>query len=288
MTRTIIFIIEILNGIAFLVLISIGLAVVFGMMRVINFAHGEFLMLGGYASILSTNAGINLWISIFIVAPLVVGLLGLLAERLVIRFLYGRIIDTLLATWGLSLFIIGFVTAVVGSNTIGVKAPLASLPVGDYSVSVYRLLLVVVALGLLVGVYLFLRRTKYGLIARGTMQNPQMAAALGVRPAHVYAATFAFGSALTGLAGGLIAPITGVIPTIGVSYIARAFITVISGGPAPVVGTASASAIYGTISQIVTFQTNPVIGQAALLIASIVLLRLLPRGISERFFKGKL
>jgi branched-chain amino acid transport system permease protein len=277
-----------MNGIAFLALISIGLAVVFGMMRVINFAHGEFLMLGGYAAILSTNRGVNLWLSIFVVAPLVVGIVGLLAERLVIRFLYGRIIDTLLATWGLSLLIIGLVTAVVGSNTIGVKAPLASLPVGEYSISIYRLMLIAVAIGILAGVYLFLRRTKFGLIARGTMQNAQMAAALGVRPSHVYAATFAFGSALTGLAGGLIAPITGVVPTIGVSYIARAFITVISGGAAPVIGTASSSVTYGTISQIVTFQTNPVVGQAALLVAAIILLRLLPRGISDRFFKGQL
>jgi urea transport system permease protein len=120
------------------------------------------------------------------------------------------------------------------------------------------------------------------------MQNAEMASALGVNPSHVYAATFAFGAALTGLAGGLIAPITGVVPTIGASYIAKAFITVISGGPAPVLGTASASTVYGLVSQIVTFQTTPVIGQAALLISAIILLRLLPRGISEVLFRGSL
>jgi branched-subunit amino acid ABC-type transport system permease component len=288
MTGVAIQIIEVLNGIAFLALISIGLAIVFGMMRVINFAHGEFLMLGGYSTILSTNSGINIWVSMLVVAPVAVGIVGLIAERLVIRFLYGRIIDTLLATWGLSLFIIGLVTAVFGSNTIGVKAPLGSLAVGEYSVSLYRLVLIVIAILLVLGVFVLLRRTNIGLVARGTMQNAQMASALGVNPSRVYAATFAFGAALTGLAGGLIAPITGIVPTIGASYIAKAFITVISGGAAPVSGTASASIFYGTISQIVTFQTTPVIGQAALLIAAIVLLRLLPRGISERFFRGSL
>lgn len=221
MTRAIILVLEILNGIAFIALISIGLAIVFGMMRVINFVHGEFVMLGGYAAILSTNAGINLWISIFLIAPLVVGIIGLLAERLVIRFLYGRIIDTLLATWGLSLFIMGFVTAVFGSNTIGVRAPLASVQIGEYSVSLYRLLLIFVAIALLAGVYLVLQRTNLGLIARGTMQNPQMAAVLGVRPSYVYAATFAFGSALTGLVFGSILVVSvllmpkGIVPTAG-------------------------------------------------------------------------
>ena len=98
---------NVLSGIASLVLISLGLAIIFGMMRIINLAHGEFLMLGAYATVVSTNHGVNVWISMLVVSPVFVGLVGLLVERTLIRFLYGRLVDTMLATWGLSLFIVG-------------------------------------------------------------------------------------------------------------------------------------------------------------------------------------
>src|SRR5919204_758203 len=136
---------EILNGIATLVLISVGLAIVFGMMRVINLAHGEFLMLGGYAAIVATNHGVNIWIAMLVVAPVAVGILGVVAERLIIRVLYGRMIDTLLATWGLSLFFIGLVTTMFGNTVAGIGAPLGSVGVGRYNISLYRLVLVGIA-----------------------------------------------------------------------------------------------------------------------------------------------
>src|SRR5581483_285687 len=104
--------IQVLYAVASLALISIGLAIIFGMMRVINLAHGEFLMLGGYAAIVATNHGVNIWLAMLVIAPLVVGIIGVIVERLIIRSLYGRIIDTLLATWGLSLFFIGIVTTI--------------------------------------------------------------------------------------------------------------------------------------------------------------------------------
>src|SRR5947208_14587333 len=110
---------EILNGVATLVLISVGLAIVFGMMRVINLAHGEFLMLGGYAAIVATNHGVNIWIAMLLVAPIVVGIIDAIGERLIIRFLYGRMIVTLLATWGLTLFFIGLVTTMLGHTAKG-------------------------------------------------------------------------------------------------------------------------------------------------------------------------
>src|ERR1700681_721190 len=96
--------IQVLYAIASLALISVGLAIIFGMMRVINLAHGEFLMLGGYAAIVATSHGISIWIAMLVVAPVVVGIIGVIVERTIIRFVYGRMIDTMLATWGLSLF----------------------------------------------------------------------------------------------------------------------------------------------------------------------------------------
>ena len=277
--------IEVLSAIASLILISIGLAIIFGMMRVINLAHGEFLMLGGYAAITATKAGVNIWISMLVVAPLVVAVIGMIIERCVVRFLYGRMIDTMLATWGLSLLLIGLVTTIFGNVTAGISSPLGSFDVGNYKVSVYTLFIILVATVVSLGIYLLLKRTRFGLIARGTMQNPNMAAALGLSPPRVYSITFGIGAALAGLAGGVLAPVTGVVPTIGVAYIAKAFITVIGGGAAILSGTLSASALFGTINQLASFASTPVIGEVALFIAAIVLVRLLPQGITGRFFR---
>ena len=277
--------IEVLSAIASLILISIGLAIIFGMMRVINLAHGEFLMLGGYAAITATKAGVNIWISMLVVAPLVVAIIGVIVERCVVRFLYGRMIDTMLATWGLSLLLIGLVTTIFGNVTAGISSPLGSFSVGSYKVSLYTLFLILVATVVSLGIYLLLKRTRFGLVARGTMQNANMAAALGLSPPRIYSITFGIGAALAGLAGGVLAPITGVVPTIGVAYIAKAFITVIGGGAAILSGTLSASALFGTINQLASFASTPVIGEVALFIAAIVLVRLLPQGITGRFFK---
>lgn len=280
-------VLQVLSGIAALVLISAGLAVVFGMMRVINLAHGEFLMLGGYATIVAHGRGLNLWISMLIVAPLVVGAIGLLVERLVIRHLYGRMVDTLLATWGLSLFFIGLVTTIFGNVTAGVSAPLGAVAVGDYRMGLYELLLIGFAALVMAGLYAGLKWTRAGMVARATMQNPDMAAALGADRARIYAATFALGAALSGLAGGLLAPLSGVVPTIGAAYVAKAFITVISGGAAVVTGTLAAASLLGTVNGVASFLATPVIGEVALLAAAVVLLRVLPRGISGRFFRDR-
>ena len=280
--------IQVLYAVASLALISVGLAIIFGMMRVINLAHGEFLMLGGYAAIVATSHGISIWLSILVVAPIVVGIIGVIVERTIIRFLYGRMIDTMLATWGLSLLLVGLTTAIFGNTTVGISAPLGSFQIGDYRTSAYTLFVIAVAVVVLSAIFAVMRWTRLGLIARGTMQNANMASALGVNPPRVYAVTFGAGAALSGLAGAVLAPVSGVFPTIGVAYVAKSFITVIGGGAAILSGTVSASALFGTINQIATFVTTPVFGEVALLAAAIVLIRLLPQGITGRFFRSGL
>ena len=280
--------IDVLYAIANLALISIGLAIIFGMMRVINLAHGEFLMLGGYTAIIATQNGINIWISMLIVAPIVVGAIGIVVERLVIRFLYGRMIDTMLATWGLSLFFIGLVTTIFGAKTEGISAPLGYFEIGQYKYADYKIFIIVFAVALLIAIYLLLRYTRAGLIARGTMQGADVAAGLGINTSTVYAVTFAAGAALTGLAGALIAPLNAIIPSVGIQFIAKSFITVIGGGGAFLTGTVSASTLFGGISQLVSIESSPVFGEVALLIGAVVLLRMLPRGITGRFFRRSL
>jgi branched-chain amino acid transport system permease protein len=278
-------VIQVLYAIASLALISVGLAVIFGMMRVINFAHGEFLMMGGYTVILSTHAGINRWVSMLVLAPLVVGLVGMLVEWLIIRHLYGRVIETVLATWGLSLFLMGLATVTVGFYQEGILPPFGPVRIGAYKEGGYTFFVIGVTALILIGVYALMRYTWFGLIARGTMQNADMAAALGTDTRKVYALTFGFGAALSGLAGAIMAPISGVVPVVGMTYIAKAFITVISGGATVLAGTVSAAGLLGLVNQAVTFVTTPVIGEVALLASAIMLLRILPTGITGRFFR---
>ena len=280
--------IQVLYAIASLALMSVGLAIIFGMMKVINLAHGEFLMLGGYAAIEANRLGLSIWIAMLIVAPIVVGAIGIIIERTIIRWLYGRMIDTMLATWGLSLFLVGLTTAVFGNTTVGLSAPMGSFEIGQYRTSAYTLFVIGVAVVVLGGVLAVLRFTKLGLIARGTMQNANMAAALGVNPSRVYSITFGVGAALTGLAGAVVAPVSGIFPTIGAAYVAKCFITVIGGGASIVMGTTAASMLFGAVNQIATYVTTPVFGEVALLAAAIVLIRALPQGITGRFFRGSL
>lgn len=277
---------EIAYAIASLALMSAGLALVFGMMRVINLAHGEFIVLGGYATIVATNAGIDIWVSMLIVAPLVVGLIGLVVERLIIRWLYGRMIDTMLATWGLSLLLVGLITSIFGNTVTGVTNPLGPVSIGSYQVGGYSLFIIGVTIVLMVLIYLVLRYTRVGLIARGAMQSAEVVSALGYNPSRVYMATFAAGAAVSGLAGGVLAPLTGLLPTSGGQFIAKSFITVIAGGASVIAGTTAGSVVFGTVSKVVEMLSTTVIGEIALLVVAVVLLRVLPTGITGRFFRG--
>ena len=135
-------------SVAILILISLGLAVIFGMMRVINLAQGEFIMLGAYVCVLTSNAGLPLWAA-YVAAALLIGLFGVLVERLIIRFLYGRIIDTLLATWGLSLFLVGVVTTLFGPQGRSVSTSFGNIALGGTNISSYNLELIAIAVAML-------------------------------------------------------------------------------------------------------------------------------------------
>ncbi len=277
---------NVLTRMASLLLLVIGSGVICGLMRIINPAHGEFLMLGAYETVLSTHAEVNIWLAMLIVAPVSsVSLFGILVERMLIRFLYGRMIDSMLATWGLSLGLIGPISSIFGTTVQGVFAPLHSFPIGPYEASIYSVFTISVAILTVVGLWTLLKLTCFGLIVRATMQNPDMAAALGLTPGLVYMATFGIGAALKGLAGGVIAPVAGMVPGMGAVYVAKAFITALGGGPAIIMGSTLASGLFGAIDQIVTFRTTPVFGQVALLLFAVVMIRVLPQGITGRFFR---
>lgn len=277
---------DLLYTIAALALVSAGLALVFGLMRVINLAHGEFIVLGGYATIVALQWGVNVWIAMLVVAPLAVGLFGWIVERLLIRWLYGRTVDTLLATWGLSLAMAGGLSMVFGTTTTGVPNPLGPISLGAYQVGGYGVFVIGVTLLLLLALYAVLKLTRAGLVVRGAMQSADVAAALGHSPQRIYMLTFVAGSMVSGLAGGVLAPLVGLTPSAGGQFIAKAFITVITGGASVVAGTVSASVLLGTVAKFFELLATPVVGELALLLSAVVLLRWLPQGITSRVFKG--
>jgi urea transport system permease protein len=277
---------EILYMIAFLALTSAGLAIVFGMMRVINLAHGELVMLGGYTTLTCYEAGVNIYVAILIISPVVVGIIGMIIEKAVIQFLYGRVIDTMLATWGVSLILVGLVSTIFGTSAMSVPAPISGYTVGEFRMGGYNLFIIFITAIIYILIYFILRFTRAGLIARGAMESTDIASSMGYNPKVIYTVTFTVGAALSGMAGGILAPLTGLLPSSGGAYIAKAFITVITGGIAAITGTTTSSVLFGTINQIFSFAYNPVVGEIAMLIFAVIILRLLPSGITGKFFKS--
>jgi branched-chain amino acid transport system permease protein len=272
---------SVLTSIAILLLTSIGLAVIFGLMRIVNMAHGEFLMIGAFTTtVLVRSAGLSIWLAI-LCAPVVCAAVGALVEVLFIRPLYGRrLIDTLLATFGLSLILYQVAIDIFGTASPGIGTPAGFVEIGRYTVSYYSLFLPVAAVAITIGLYALFKWTRYGLLARAAVQDPDMASVLGVQVRRVNLCTFMLGCALAGLGGGLLSPIVAVSPGVGQSYIGQAFMTVVTGGPAFLLGTLSASALLGGVANIVSqFFTN-LWGLTALLIVAIILVRILPNGLS--------
>ena len=267
------------DAFAFLILAALGLAVVFGMMGVINLAHGEFIMAGAYVTATCVRAGLPLPLAI-LSGALACGLIGIALERLVIRHLYGRPLDTVVATWGISLIATQGTLILLGSSLPGTGTPLGGFTVGAYSYSVYRLVLMGAAVALVALLYAAFRFTRFGLWARATIQAPGMAEALGVNTRLVYALTFGLGTALAGLTGGLYAPTMTLVPTMGATFIVEAFVTVVVGGSDVFLGATPAAARHGVVKAAMTGWQGQLSGQIGLLIAVILTIRVLPRGIS--------
>jgi branched-chain amino acid transport system permease protein len=223
-----------LNGLlegASLALVAAGLALLFGVLGVLNFAQGDFFMLGAYGVWLTLGQGQSFWLGV-VVATLVVGVVGGLALMAMIWPLRDRAQSlVLLGTLGLSLIIEQLATNVLGAASKPVAAPIAlTLPIGHTNYPVYYLLVVVAAVAILVAGFVFLKYVKYGIWLRAVAQNRQMASVLGVPVFRVYALAFIVSSALAAIAGALLVPLTSAYPTVGLDITLDAFIVVIAGG----------------------------------------------------------
>jgi branched-chain amino acid transport system permease protein len=264
---------------AFLILSAAGLAIIFGMMGVINMAHGEFIMCGAYVTTALVHQGMPLILA-QASGALAAGAVGVILEITVVRSLYARPLDSLLATWAVSLIVTQGMLIVVGSSFAGIGTPEGSFQVGIYTFSTYRVVLFLAAIGVLAFIYLLFMKTRFGIHARATMQNPSMARALGMRTNMVYALTFGLGAALAGLCGALYAPTMTLIPTMGATFIVESFVTVVVGGTNVLLGTAPAGLALAIVRTALIGWHGQIAGQIGMLLAVMVMIRLLPNGFS--------
>lgn len=267
------------DSFGFLILSAVGLAIIFGMMGIINLAHGEFMMLGAYVTTLLAVAKVPLPLAILI-ASAAIGIVGLIVDRSIMRHLYGRPLDSVVATWGISLILGQGMLIMMGPSLAGVSTPMGSFIIGNSAYSMYRTILFLCATALMVFIYWIFMYTRFGLQARATMQNPEIASSLGVNTNRIYTLTFMLGSAFAGLTGGLYAPTMSISPTFGSSFIMPSFVTVIVGGANPLIGTVLSGGTLAIVNSALSSAYGTFIGRVGLLIVAIVFIRLIPSGFS--------
>ncbi|CAN7565787.1 urea ABC transporter permease subunit UrtB [Mesorhizobium amorphae] len=273
-----------------LLLAAIGLAITFGVMGVINMAHGEMVMLGAYTTfvvqqvIRTSFPGLFDW-SLVIALPLaflVAALVGLIIERGVIRFLYGRPLETLLATWGVSLILQQAVRSIFGPTNQEVGNPSwmsGSVDIGQLAVTWNRLWILVFALGVFAVLLYVMKRTPWGLQMRAVTANRRMAASMGIRTPWVDALTFALGSGIAGIAGVALSQIDNVSPNLGRGYIIDSFMVVVFGGVGNLWGTLVGAFSLGIVNKFLEPYAGAVLGKIVVLVLIILFIQKRPRGL---------
>jgi urea transport system permease protein len=272
-----------------LLLAAIGLAITFGVMGVINMAHGEMVMIGAYVTFvvqetIRTRNPALFDYSLAIAIPLsflVAGFVGILVERCIIRFLYGRPLETLLATWGLSLILQQAVRTGFGPNNREVGNPSwmsGAFDFGGITITYNRLWIICFALAVFVALLALLRFTRFGLEMRAVTQNRPMAASMGIRTSRVDALTFGLGSGIAGMAGVALSQIDNVSPNLGQGYIIDSFMVVVFGGVGNLWGTLVGSFVLGIANKFLEPYAGAVLGKIAILVLIILFIQKRPRG----------
>ena len=278
---------QVVTGIALgaiYVLVGIGLSLIFGLMNVVNFAHGAFFMAGAYVGVFLYGYTGSFWLSL-VVAPLAMGLLGLVVERVLVRPLYGRGIDEpLLLTFGLSYVIVESVRIAFGLTGLPFGSPPALRGAVDIGVGyfpLYRLFLIAFSAVVIGALWLFIERTSYGLIIRAGARDPQIVQVLGIDISKVWLAIFGLGCALAGLAGILAAPLQGVTPEMGVPILAEAFVVTVVGGMGSLAGAVLAGLLVGIVVAMTSLVAPDLTKMAIFALMALVLL-VRPRGLLGR------
>lgn len=274
---------NVISATVILALAALGLGIVFGLMGVINTAHGAFLTLGAYTAwFVSSGLGVGFWIGVLL-APVVGAFFGLLTERFVVRFVYGRLLDSILATWGVALILGELIKFFFGTTTKGLTNPLpgnVDLLVVTYPL--YRIFIIIFGTLILVGAILVIYYTNFGVRLRAAIQDSESAKLLGINQERIYQISFAFGTALAALAGALIAPLTVLEPQMGLMYLLQSFFAIMLGGSGTLLGILPGSLIVGGGSNIMTFYMRPTVALTLIYVIVIAIIMIWPRGILTR------
>jgi branched-subunit amino acid ABC-type transport system permease component len=271
---------DVITTAAILFIVSAGLLMVFGVMKIINFSHGSFLTVGGYSSVIVARFGLSWWWSLPV--SLAIGfLLGMLVERLIVRPLYARPLDAILATWGLGIIVGQLITLAFGRSVQMVASPInGAMLLFGRPYSIYRLILVGVAVLLAVTAGWLLNGTRLGLQTRAVIMNEALARAMGISSSRVRFITFSSGAALAAAAGCLITPLTSVDPNMGVPWVVGAFMLVLLSGSS-LLSLAAASLLLGGAQVIVSTFLNPVLGGLTIAVLAALVLRVRPEGFAR-------
>ncbi len=274
-----------------LLLAALGLAITYGLMGVINMAHGELIMIGAYATWLVQVAFKQMFPEVFDwyllvampIAFMTSALVGAAMERTVIRFLYGRPLETLLATWGISLILMQSVRSLFGAQNVGVENPSwmsgSITLMGNLTLPWNRIMIIGFAVVVLVGVTLMISKTRLGLFVRGVTQNRPIASCMGVNTARIDTYAFALGSGIAGLAGCALSQIGNVGPDLGQSYIVDSFMVVVLGGVGQIAGTVYAALGLGMLNKFIEGWAGAVLAKIAVLVFIIIFIQKRPQGI---------
>jgi branched-subunit amino acid ABC-type transport system permease component len=255
-----------------LYIVALGLLIVYGVLKIINLAHGAFLALGSYAAVIATWLGWNPWSALVIALAAGVAI-GAVAEWRVLRGLYVRPLDTILATWGLNIIIIQGITLYFGREIRFAESGISqAVSVGGVTYSLYRLVLLAVAIILGVLVWLVMRRTQIGVVARAVIMNEELAQTLGINTRLVRFVTFCLGAGLASVAGALITPLVSVHPNLGVPWLINAFMLVLVAGVS-LGNLALAALVLGGAQVLVSAYGNPVLGSLTIVILAVIILR---------------
>lgn len=273
-------VLDILTTAAILYVVASGLLLIFGVMKIINFAHGGFLTLGGYAGLVVTQLGWNPWLAG--AAAFATGaVFGMLVERLIMRPLYKRPLDAILATWGLGIIIGQLITLAFGREVQFVESPMSgTLELGGFAYSQYRLLLLVAAVVLGVAIAALLNGTRLGLVTRAVIMNETLARGLGINSSVVRFSTFSLGAGLACLAGAVITPLSSVDPNMGVPWLINAFMLVMVSGTS-LLSLAIACLVLGGAQVVVSTFGNPILGGLTIVVLAAVVMRIRPQGFAR-------
>ena len=270
-----------------LLLIALGLTFTFGQMNVVNMAHGEFIMAGAYTAYVVQRVlgaqflAVSILISL-VIAFLVSGLLGVLLERTVLRRLYGRPLDTLIVTWGVSLILQQLARMIFGAANVQVRAPgwlSGGLTLGAVTLGYSRLFILGLVATAIVAIWIFLTRLPHGRRMRAVVQNRELAATAGVRTPRVDATTFFIGSGLAGVAGVALTLLGPIGPTLGTNYLVNSFLVVVVGGLGQLPGAVLAALGLGLLNASLEFKTNASLATALVFVAIVVFLQVRPQGL---------